>query len=288
MICFLTFSNSLYAKARKRIVHEASALRKFDKIISLDEGDLDESYLDKYGGFIKSNPRGFGYWIWKPYVINKTLSELSEGDILVYADSGCAINYKNRSKFDKYINLTMNSKLGILCFSNGFIEKQWDKGDLIEFMECRNRSDILDSMQIMAGIIVVEKNADSLMFINNWCSYVHDNLDLLDDSPSRAKNEDGFVENRHDQSFFSLLLKKTGGFVVLPHSEVEVPAHLRSLGWKTYWLFRKNVFLAIRDKNGIIYDERIVPTMIRDINCIFEESIRRISNCAHLRKNNVL
>src|SRR5678810_953547 len=32
--------------------------------------------------------RGAGYWLWKPYVVNKALLECNEGDILIYSDSG--------------------------------------------------------------------------------------------------------------------------------------------------------------------------------------------------------
>src|SRR5678815_1619069 len=35
--------------------------------------------------------RGAGYWLWKPYVINKALLQLSEGDILIYSDAGVKI-----------------------------------------------------------------------------------------------------------------------------------------------------------------------------------------------------
>jgi len=42
-------------------------------------------------------------------------------------------------------------------------------------------------------------------------------LELVDDSPSVLPNADGFIENRHDQSVFSLLCKMTEG-VILGHA----------------------------------------------------------------------
>ena len=38
------------------------------------------------------NQRGAGYWIWKPYIIWKTLQDVEDGDIVCYIDSACLIN----------------------------------------------------------------------------------------------------------------------------------------------------------------------------------------------------
>ena len=32
----------------------------------------DKNFWPFHGEFISSNPRGFGYWVWKSYLINKT------------------------------------------------------------------------------------------------------------------------------------------------------------------------------------------------------------------------
>lgn len=266
MIYFVTFSNAHYARARQRIAHEARALGRFDHILPLGENDLEGSYLSRYGSFIQENPRGYGYWIWKSYCIKTVLDRLSIDDILVYADAGCAINYSNKSRFDEYVEYVKESELGIVCFKNGYIEKNWVKGDLIDFMGCRGRRDILESEQIMGGILIIQKNPKSSLVINQWYESVHENLRLVDDTPSKSPNEEGFIEHRHDQSFLSLILKMTGGAKVLPSTDVEVPVKDRKGGWMPYWKYRRNVFLAIRDVDGVIYNTSTVATFSR--NCL--------------------
>jgi hypothetical protein len=43
-----------------------------------------------------------------------------------------------------------------------------------------------------------------------WLDVFETRFDLIDDSPSKIKNFSEFVENRHDQSVFSILCKING------------------------------------------------------------------------------
>ena len=47
-----------------------------------------------------------------------------------------------------------------------------------------------------------------MSFINEWLDVFYKRFDLVDDTVSKLKNLNGFIENRHDQSVFSLLCKK--------------------------------------------------------------------------------
>ena len=38
--------------------------------------------------FDSLQPRGGGYWVWKPWIIVDTLRQMKENDVLVYVDSG--------------------------------------------------------------------------------------------------------------------------------------------------------------------------------------------------------
>ena len=87
MIHFLTFGagSQDYLEAVERICNQARQLGAFSSITGLTDKDLkaDTEFWFKHGAFIKRNPRGFGYWIWKPYIIWKTLKSLPDGDILL-------------------------------------------------------------------------------------------------------------------------------------------------------------------------------------------------------------
>lgn len=267
MIRLITFADSKFQKAAKRLAFEAKELGEIDEIIIYNDDNFEDDYYKTHGDWIESHPRGHGYWIWKSYFSLRSLNQMREDDILVYLDAGCAINFSNIKKFNYYIHLVQKSQLGLVCFFNGYTEKHWDKGDVIDFFECRNNDEILNSMQIMSGVWIARKNKRIIRMFEDWYRITNCYHYLIDDTPSKSPNEDGFVENRHDQSIFSLLIKNYGGAVILPDSEVEVDYYHRKEGWLTYRRYKNNVFLAIRDTAGIIYNSEPTTVFFRNMKC---------------------
>ena len=53
-----------------------------------------------------------------------------------------------------------------------------------------------------------ERFDDSIKFIKEWLNIFYERFDLVDDTTSKIKNHKDFIENRHDQSVFSILCKK--------------------------------------------------------------------------------
>ena len=54
----------------------------------------------------------------------------------------------------------------------------------------------------------MKKNLSSEIFLKDWNKIFKEKFYLIDDTPSKIPNFLGFIENRHDQSVFSLLCKK--------------------------------------------------------------------------------
>lgn len=220
---FLTFANAGYRNALQRIVREAEDSAFFDEICPCTEKDLGSDYIQKYGSWIEAHKRGYGYWIWKSYLIKTYLDKLNFGDFLFYMDSGCEINKKARNRYSEYLKLAAESTLGLVCFSTMSTERKFDKGDVLDIIGMRGNEESLNSAQIMGTMMVICKKVSNVMLVDKWFDMVHNHLSLVDDSPSVSPNPEGFVENRHDQSFFSLLVKQTGGAVVLKGvDEVEI------------------------------------------------------------------
>ena len=72
MKIFLTFGTSgKYEKRAERIVLLIKKLNIFDKVILLTEKYLkkDSIFWNQHNKFIESNKRGYGYWLWKSYII---------------------------------------------------------------------------------------------------------------------------------------------------------------------------------------------------------------------------
>lgn len=147
-IIFLSFANQAFYTALERIKKEAESFRLFDQILCLRDTDLVActSFWEAHGDFVRTNARGYGYWIWKSYLVMKIMQEnMKEDDILVYADAGCSLNIQGISRLRTYMDWVH----GILSFELGHVEKMWTKKDLFVYFNV-NDPQFLNSKQIMA------------------------------------------------------------------------------------------------------------------------------------------
>ena len=212
---FLTFGGptDAYHNAVKRVTEQARQSGFFDEVIGLTETYIKgkAKFWRKHGDFIEKNTRGYGYWIWKPYIIKKVLKKMKENDILVWADAGCTINSNGRERMMQYYDMvTEGNESGILSFHLcNLAEKNWSKRSLADYLDANEH---MQSDQIITTSFVLRKCKHSVKLVNLWyktcCHY-----DLVNDSHSSG-NYYSFREHRHDQSIFSLLCKKYGSLVI--------------------------------------------------------------------------
>lgn len=197
--------NENFHNAVKRISTELSRTNVFDEITTITDIDLknDSEFWGKHKNFIENNKRGYGYWIWKPYLIKKTLEKMNNGDILLYLDAGCEVKDDNNNGLSDLIEKCR--KLNVMYTTTGHMEKPYAKMDTVSIMNVMN-DDILNSIQHQATIVFIKKNEMTVDFVNDWYSNAC-NYHLLDDSPSKIPNDPMFVDHRHDQCIFSLLIK---------------------------------------------------------------------------------
>jgi hypothetical protein len=204
-IYFITFSDGIKYKY-DRIKKEAENFERFDNIICYSPENFDNEFKSKHHDFIEKNHRGYGYWLWKPYFVQRTLLEMKENDILVYLDSGCQLNKDATKKFDEYIEIVEKSDHGNIAFEMPYIEQDWTKGDIFEELKM-NITQYGNTKQFAAGMIVMRKCTNTIKIVKDWYKYSQD-YHLIDDSSSVSLNAPSFIENRHDQSIISLIRKK--------------------------------------------------------------------------------
>ena len=208
MKVFITFGagGPNYIDAGKRLIKQAKSTGHFDKTILYTAEDLknDKEFWNQHSNFISKNKRGYGYWIWKSYIIKKTMETMKDGDILLYLDCGCEIGGSTQSLIPRFFNYVKKDKIiGSPAYA---IEKKWCKKDLIKYLNVDNDK-ILNSWQRQAGTSMYLICDETINLVNEWyklCCNYH----MIDDSPSIEPNLDCFNEHRHDQAIFSLLTKK--------------------------------------------------------------------------------
>lgn len=257
MTSLVVFADSRLKGTLRRISKEARASKFFSNIYVSDEYDLNEEFKIKFEPLLKSEVRGFGYWVWKSQIILQALENLPPDEILVYLDAGCHISKKGKKRFDEYIQMLATSSENILCFeltcTCGEIhaESSWTKGDVFDYFGAIDDKNIFSSPQICATIFMVKNNQMTKQFMYDWQQCFTTLPPIFDDSPSFAPNFPDFIENRHDQSVFSLLVKRASS-IKLSHAE-NYPCRANLWGepdWKSISGFP---FHATRNKQNRIY-----------------------------------
>ena len=203
-----------YHAALQRICGEANQFQIFTKIFGYTDIYLknDNEFWSQHGGFLSSNPRGYGYWLWKSYLIKKLLTSINDGDVIVYADAGCSMNLQGKPRLLEYIDICKNDESGIVSFQLTHLEKCWTKGDISNYLGA-SQNDLVTG-QLVGGIFILRKCKAIVDLVNKWYE-TGSKYRLIDDSPSINPNDSEFKENRHDQSIWSILRKQHGS-VILP------------------------------------------------------------------------
>lgn len=204
-LILISFADKRYSNAMNQLLETTNKF-PFSERNLLNEDDLPKNYLKTLR--YKLHRRGFGYWKWKSYLVKKQIETMQNDDILIYSDAGVYWNNNGIDRFLEYIELLDKSDKFILTFQQPYLEKDYSKGDILKYTNTYNNEKITMSLQLWGGCFIIKKNEKSIEFIDKWYDLCHNHYDLITDKQSKAINLPGFVEHRHDQSAFSLLVKQ--------------------------------------------------------------------------------
>ncbi len=214
---FCTFGNEpRFTNTLRKLLAEAEDSGYFDTIRKFNQDDLN---LDASLRAFMARSRGYGFWLWKPMIIAEMLLGTSAGDIVVYADAGCGIvsTGKAREVFREWIQDVCTHPTHRLAFQMSFKEEEYTKADVFETMGCAEPKYKLTGQHI-ATFQVFMNTPENKELVASWlklCSA--EGFRFVSDQPSRIANPPEFKAHRHDQSIFSLLVKKFGASVHPDH-----------------------------------------------------------------------
>lgn len=231
-IYFITYGSGKFKYSSKRVSKEAESLGFFSKTFVFTEKDLP---LTIRSSPLFYNVKGGGFWLWKPYIIDKLLSEIDEGDIVVYSDAGSEL--LNSDKWNEYFNLMNyyssiffqyreNVYYGWNKFNSKYNDspklKFWTKASTVNHFRnlFSSDNDWLEKSKICAGLIIIKKDKNSQDLIKEWMNnmlfFPHIVCDLFENE--KMNQIQGFSEHRHDQSILSILVRyyeKVKGVLIL-------------------------------------------------------------------------
>ncbi len=210
---FLTFAAGPRFDTRY-IVEDVRRLNLFDKIYGLGPDDLGEAFWDRHGAFVRARKRGYGFWIWKPFIIQRCLRAMRDDDILVYSDAGAIVIPEDgvRARLEQQFQDIQQWPVGLGgAFAEGYVSPIHCKADVFAALGVQGEQDRAVP-QYEAGRIICRKHPAAMRIIDLWARLAWARrYHLFDNSPSRLPNHVGFREHRHDQAIFSILMHRYGG-----------------------------------------------------------------------------
>ena len=221
-IILFAFASLDLKRSIKRLEEQAFNSNFYDSIKIITPNDFDhDTKLKAINLLKKGKKRGYGFWFWKPLFLSRIMKEINDGDIIHYIDIGCHIKKKGSGRFYEYLSSLIDTNKWLVAFQYHtdnikFLDQikfpkreefKYTKSDLFQYFQCLHKKEITHTPQFWSGSFFIKKNNDAKRFIEKWNKVYEERFDLIDDTPSDIKNFSGFIENRHDQSVFSILCK---------------------------------------------------------------------------------
>lgn len=200
MIHFVTYSAANMSQSRTACISSGLAqLNGYSDWVhaySVEE-DVDVEFYNNNKKILDAK-KGAGYWLVKPYFIERVMMMANDGEYVIYADAGCEII----NSFHHIID-AMDQDLFLFC--NGHLHKEWCKADVMHAINGK----IVDDMQVQASFIFIKVTPYSRAFIKEWLTLAQ-LPGFIDDTPSKIPNVPTFAEHRYDQAILTSLAIRDG------------------------------------------------------------------------------
>ncbi len=176
----------------------ASLAQFVDKAYLFTDKEL-EPYRKDYPKILYDGARGGGFWLYKALFLNKILSEINDGDGLIWMDAGAVMELSPSVLFK------IAAEHDGLCFSKqNHKNKYWTKRDCFVLMDCDSEK-YYEDYQVDASFLCFTKTEKTTTFLKNWLDLCGDYRKITDQSNECGENLPEFKDHRHDQSILSLM-----------------------------------------------------------------------------------
>lgn len=198
---YINYANADFSVQQVKNTTYAYEIGKVDMVIPYTPDDIDRDFYQKNKKILHKT-RGAGYWLWKFYIIQKTLlrDDIKNGDVIVYADSGTKILQDLSPVFampDSYDQDVILFDIGEQC-------NRRIKRDAFILMGCDTPS-AYQAPMASGTVSIWRKSAYAMRFIDTCLRYATV-YDIIGDGKSKLGDErPTFEMHRHDQAIFSLV-----------------------------------------------------------------------------------
>jgi len=203
----INYADGGYYQAQKLNTKTGLLVGGLERAIQFGRRHLDSSFLARNQQVLNARV-GAGRWLWKPYIVVTALQQaMSEGDVLVYADSGSHFVGPVAPVIDLCLRERAKPVL-LFTLHPSFTNRKFIKRDCFHYMEM-DQPPYPDMTHILASYFICQKTSFTLAFFEEWLRHAQDPR-ILTEAPNTCGLPDypEFFEHRFDQSILSLLGRK--------------------------------------------------------------------------------
>ena len=153
----LTFSKGSFKQSQEKLKSHLISIG-INNLINYSDSDLPKDFIDEFQDLFEQK-RGYGYWIWKPFIILKELDNLADDEILIYMDS----TDQPSNLFFEILNNHLK-KEEIYLVNRGYKNGEWTKRDCFIMMNCDDKK-YHNSIQLEAGVLGLKKTDNNIKLI---------------------------------------------------------------------------------------------------------------------------
>lgn len=193
MILGITYTNSEMTISANRCARSMLLYGADEAIITTPEC-IDQEFYEKNKALL-TNEHGAGLWLWKPYMIDKYLSALKDGDYLLYSDAGVEI-------INDLFLLLEDMNKDVLTFRGSNPHIKYCKKHVLDYYGI-SEAEAKGMYQLQSSFIIVRNTEKARKIVSQWLDACQ-NEKLLNDETGEEYLD--FVEHKHDQAILTSMM----------------------------------------------------------------------------------
>ncbi len=119
-------------------------------------------------------------------------------------------------------------------------EKVWTTTEIFNYFNISTNSQITNSGQFHSTILIMKKNNNLINIIKNYYKILYTNPLLFTDYYNNNQ-QNYFIDNRHDQSVFSILRKLYGSIILNDETWFQPFGNISSLAYPFWGTRRREI-----------------------------------------------
>ena len=198
---FVTYGDQKFRHSVSRISGEMKSLCENQLVYT--ESDIDNS-CKMTSKVDWMTTKGGGYWLWKPYILAKSIESLENNQCILYCDSGSCIDDAEilKENIDRFIK-SDEEMYAFKMKSEDRNELQWTSRKVLDMFKL-SESDVNDG-QIHATTFLLKNTPLVKSIIQKWFDLASTKPELFTDE---YNSQGEYGKHRNDQSVLSCILKQ--------------------------------------------------------------------------------